>query len=242
MCPRSLVAPRREQDGSQPPTFRRMATGAHTFLFADIAGFTALTEAHGDEQAAGLAREFCRAVEELIPAGEGELVKSIGDAVMVRMNEPAAAVELGIRICDQVLAQHGAPTVRVGMHRGPAVQRDGDWFGSSVNVAARVAGLASGGEILITASVRNAVDEPTAIAFEDRGRHELRNVAEPVGLFAVRRDSRSAAERHLDPVCRMAVEEGRAAGMLRHDGVTYRFCSLECAAKFAAAPGRYAGR
>jgi adenylate cyclase len=77
----------------------------HTFVFADLAGFTALTEAHGDEQAAELAADFCDTVRELLPEYGAEEVKTIGDAVMLRCDEPGAAVELGLRLVDEVGAR-----------------------------------------------------------------------------------------------------------------------------------------
>lgn len=212
-----------------------------TFLFADIAGYTALTEAHGDEEAAQLASDFCLAVADLIPSGQGELVKTIGDAVMVRLGDPATAVELGLRIRTEVLADHGSPTVRVGMHHGEAVERDGDWFGNSVNLAARVAGIAAGGEVLATGAVKEAVAERPELLFEERGLQRVRNVSRPVAIFAVLTNSGDVRERSIDPVCRMAVETGRDAGTLTHEGKEYRFCSLECAGRFAADPEAYVG-
>ena len=140
-----------------------------TFVFADIAGYTALTEAHGDEQAADLAASFCHSVTKLAVVHGCQVVKTIGDAVMVRVEEPASAVELGLRVAGEVMADHGFPAVRVGMHHGPAVERQGDWFGSAVNLAARVAGLASGGEVLITGAVRAAAEGIEDVRFEDRG-------------------------------------------------------------------------
>src|SRR5712691_6014424 len=95
------------------------ADAPQTFLFADLAGFTALTEAHGDEQAADLAAEFCRSVEQILPAEGSEVIKTIGDAVMLRVSDPADAVRLGMRIAHEIGAQHGFPIVRVGMHTGP---------------------------------------------------------------------------------------------------------------------------
>ena len=68
-----------------------------TFVFADIAGFTALTEAHGDEQAAALAASFCTAVRAELPPGEGVHLKTIGDAVMLRIPRPDDAIRLGLR-------------------------------------------------------------------------------------------------------------------------------------------------
>jgi adenylate cyclase len=211
-----------------------------TFLFADIAGYTALTEAHGDADAAELAATFSREVSELARAGDGEVIKTIGDAVMVRHADPTDAVALGLAAAHEVIAGHGFPAVRVGMHHGPAVAREGDWFGATVNLAARVAAMAAGGEVLVTGAVRDRVRELGGVEFESRGEQRVRNVATPVPLFAAVRDDRSRETRHVDPVCRMLVAEDRQAGNFRHEGVLYRFCSLECARRFLSDPEAYA--
>ena len=212
---------------------------AGTFVFADIAGYSALTEAHGDADAADLAATFCREVAEIARAHGGEVIKTIGDAVMVRHPHPADALAIGLSAAHDVIAGHGSPAVRVGMHHGPAVEREGDWFGATVNLAARVAAAAGGGEVLVTAAVRDRVGELGGVEFESRGEHRMRNVIAPVPLFAAVRDGRSTETRHLDPVCRMLVAEGREAGSFRHDGALYRFCSLECARRFLEDPGTY---
>jgi adenylate cyclase len=85
-----------------------------TFLFADIAGFTALTEAHGDEQAVALVDAFCAAVDVDLPPG-GTRVKSIGDAVMLRVPDPGDAILLGLRMTRDVLGANGTFGVRVGL-------------------------------------------------------------------------------------------------------------------------------
>jgi adenylate cyclase len=119
---------------------QRSEPAVQTFLFADLSGFTALTEAHGDEQAADLVGGFCVAVRQLLAAHQAQEVKTIGDALMLRTSDAAAAIRLGLCIVHDVGAQHGFPLVRVGMHTGSAVERDGDWFGTTVNLAARVVG------------------------------------------------------------------------------------------------------
>jgi len=129
------------------------------------------------------------------------------------------------------------------MHTGPAVERDGDWFGAPVNIAARVSGLAAGGEVLLTEATRAAAGAVEEVEFDERGRRPLKNVDEPVTLHAALAEgARSASGLPIDPACRMAVEPARAAGTVVHEGVEYQFCSLECAGRFAAAPERYAGR
>ena len=155
-----------------------------TFLFADLAGFTALTEAVGDERAADLAVAFCERVCELNDPHDAEDVKTIGDACMIRARDPALAVELGLHIVGDVGAHHGLPGVRVGMHHGPAVQRRGDWFGATVNIAARVAALAGEGEVLLTDAVRRAAGALPGVDYEPRGTHRLRHVSQPIVLHA----------------------------------------------------------
>jgi class 3 adenylate cyclase/YHS domain-containing protein len=211
-----------------------------TFVFADIAGYTALTEAHGDADAAELAAQFCRAISEVAAASGGEVIKTIGDAVMVRHDVPAEAVTLGLAAAHDVIAGHGFPAVRVGMHHGTAIAREGDWFGATVNLAARVAAVAAGGEVLVTGTVRERAGELEGVEFQSRGEQRIRNVAAPVPLFAAVPDARSNEAQHLDPVCRMLVAEGREAGSFRHRGTLYRFCSLECARRFLRDPDAYA--
>src|SRR5919202_1434772 len=126
-------------------------TSSTTFMFADIAGFTALTEAHGDEEAAALVADFEDAVRAELPGSGGKQVKTIGDALMLSVPDPTAAILLGLRITHELMLGHGAPAVRVGLHHGPAGERDGDYFGAAVNLAARVSAEAVGGEVLMTA-------------------------------------------------------------------------------------------
>jgi class 3 adenylate cyclase len=217
-----------------------MTDGAATFVFADIAGFTALTEAHGDEEAVKLVEELSEGVEAELPAIQGEYVKTIGDALMLRIPAPGDAVLLALRIANDLLSAHGAPTVRVGLHHGPAVERKGDYFGASVNLAARVSALASGGEVLLTGQTAALAPDLEGVLYESRGRQTLRNVAEPLEIFAALRVGEAAEGRlPVDPVCRMVVDPDRAAGRLLHDGSTYFFCSLSCAGEFARQPERF---
>jgi adenylate cyclase len=210
-----------------------------TFVFADIAGFTALTEAHGDEQAAALVADFVEAVNAELPAGAAH-VKTIGDALMLRVPDPGQAILLGLKTTHGLMRGHEAPAVRVGMHHGSAVERDGDYFGATVNLAARVSGLASGGEVLLTGRTAALAPDLGGVFYEPRGREVLRNVREPVEIFAAVRQSEATEGRlPVDPVCQMAVDPDRAAGQLMHEGTAYFFCTLACAGEFAREPERF---
>ena len=216
-----------------------MSNPAATFAFADIAGFTALTEVHGDEAAFALVTEFTKAVKAELDSVQGKHVKTIGDALMLRIPDPGDAIVLGLRIANDLMIDHEAPAVRVGLHHGSAVENEGDYFGATVNLAARVSALASGGEVLVTGSTAALVPELDGVFYESRGRQALKNVAEPVEVFAALRLGSSGESLPIDPVCRMAVHPDRAAGRLMHDGDAYFFCSLSCAGAFAQQPDRY---
>ncbi len=208
-----------------------------SFMFADLAGFTAMTEAHGDESAADLAEEFCQLVRELLPAHGAEEIKLIGDAIMLRVLDAGDAVRLGLQI---VCLRHGSPAVRVGMHTGPAVERSGDWYGATVNVAARVAAVAAGGEVLLTGKTREVAGSLAGVVFAARGSERFKNVGEPIAIHAAASDDPSSTrEWPIDPVCRMAVDPSRCAGVLTHGERQYSFCSMTCIRAFAETPVRY---
>jgi adenylate cyclase len=214
-----------------------------SFLFADLAGFTALTEAMGDEEAADVVADFCAAVRELLDDHDAEEVKAIGDALMLHVRAPQSAVELGLRIVEDVGSRHYFPVVRVGMHTGAAVERGGDWFGAAVNLAARVSAAAGGSEVLLTAATRQAAGTLVGIELHPRGRRSFKNVAEQVEIYAaLRTGAQTDTGLPIDPVCRMAVDPTHSAGQLVLDGVEYHFCSLECANAFSGNPRRYTPR
>jgi adenylate cyclase len=161
-------------------------------------------------------------------------VKSIDDALMSRIAEPADAVQLGLRIAHELMPGHEAPAVRVGLHHGSYVERDGDFFGAAVNLAARVSGQAVGGEVLVTGYTAALAPDIDGVLYEPRGRQSLRNVREPVELFAAVRTGQDTEKRlAVDPVCQMAVDPDHAAGRLMYEGTAYFFCTLDCAGAFA---------
>jgi len=209
----------------------------HTFVVADLAGYTALTEAHGDEEAADAAAEFCDAARTLLRAHGAEEIKTLGDAILLHVADAAHAVDLAERIVAGYGARHRTLGIRVGVHTGTAVRRGDDWFGSAVNLAARVADLAEAGEVLLTATTRLALD-PT-IALHDRGPHTFKNVPRPLDVYALDIDRHPLEPLPIDPVCRMAVDPVRAVAREVVDGVEYFLCSDDCARAFAAEPAVY---
>jgi class 3 adenylate cyclase len=213
-----------------------------TFLLADLVGYTALTEAMGDDSAADVAVDFSLTVRGLLPQYDGEEIKTIGDALLVRVPDAGRAVQLGARIASEFGRRHGSLHVSVGLHTGSAVERGGDWFGSAVNLAARVAEQARPGEVLMTSATVEAAGKALVPAqVRSRGERALKNLLDPVELYAlvvVEPDTEPGLP--LDPVCRMVVDPARSRHAFQYRGLQYHFCSETCREAFMAEPGRYA--
>jgi class 3 adenylate cyclase len=168
-------------------------------MFADLVGFTALTEAHGDEYAADVAAVFWAKVRKLLPTYRAEELKTIGDALMIRTSRAADAVRLAVRIVEEIGGCHGLPDVRIGVNTGPAVARANDWFGATVNVASRVSGHAEAGEVVLTETTRRAAAREglPVIALLRRELVRFKNVGQPVEVWTVVPQPREQAESHL---------------------------------------------
>ncbi len=162
-----------------------MPPPAHTFLFADLVGFTALAELEGDDRALEVVLALQLRVGELLAEHCAEQVKAIGDGLMLRCEEPESAIRLALRLVDELADEAGVPPVRVGIHTGPAVANQGDWYGSTVNVAARLCAVAPGGEVMVSESTRGAAAEISGVEWGERELHWLRNVSEPVATYLV---------------------------------------------------------
>jgi class 3 adenylate cyclase len=156
-----------------------------TFLFADIVGFTALTTERGDEAAARVAVEVCRAIRALLPDHGGSEVKAMGDGLLARVEDPELAIALGVRIVLEVGGRPDLPPLRVGMEAGRAVSHDGDWYGATVNVAARICHAARPGEVLVGPSALGAAGGYVAgLRFRPRRLRRLKNLPRPLVAYA----------------------------------------------------------
>jgi adenylate cyclase len=165
--------------------FHRMADETlHSFLFADICGYSSLTERDGDEAAAELAIRFASRVASMAAEHGAELIKQVGDAVMVRGQDAAETVRLGLRLHAELSADPSFPCIHAGVHTGPAVPRSGDWWGATVNIASRVASAAEAGELLITEATKSAASELPGTQLRGLGPRRFKNISEPVRVYA----------------------------------------------------------
>jgi class 3 adenylate cyclase len=147
----------------------------HSILFADLCGFTEYTCRHGDDVAVQLALAFHNRARELTLEEGCAFVKSIGDAVMIEGDDCRAIVRLAMRIL-ALSATDGYPPIRAGIDTGPVVACDGDWYGATVNTAARVADAAAPGELVVTDRARAALAGEPAPALQGRGIWQLKGL------------------------------------------------------------------
>ena len=186
-----------------------------TVLFADLAGYSALTEAHGDESAADLLAHFYELARAAVGA-DGRLVKTIGDAVMIVAEAPSAAASIALRLAASASAESSFPAVRIGLHAGPVVERQGDVFGATVNLAARVVAHARPGQILCTSQVAQALAGGPPV--HARGTAVFKNMVEPVEIFEIDAMDSATARGVIDPVCRMRVDPDAAPARIDFAG------------------------
>ena len=143
--------------------------------FLDITGYTRLTQERGDDAAADLAATLARLVQRSSVQHGGKPIKWLGDGVMFHFRDPGPGVRSALEMVNG-LAAAGLPPAHVGLHTGPVLFQEGDYFGQTVNVTARIADYARPGEVLVSQAVADASHE-SGIAFQDIGPVELKGVA-----------------------------------------------------------------
>ena len=157
--------------------------------FLDLTGYTALAEERGDEAAAEVAADLAGIVQETALAHGGRPVKWLGDGVMFHFTDPGRAILSGLDLIEQTESAIAVPA-RIGINAGAVVAQEGDYFGRTVNVAARIADYASPREVLVSEDARLSAGVAD-VAFELVGDVALKGVARPVRLHRASRVSAS---------------------------------------------------
>ncbi len=149
--------------------------------FADLAGYTKLTETEGEEEAMNAVERFVEAVENTLP-DDARIIKTIGDEVMIVSSDCAGLTDWAVGF--QALVAAERPLPRVGVHYGEVLYRDGDYYGREVNLAARVAARSAGGEVLVTRPVVEGAG--SHLEFEPIAEVKLKGFSHPTELFLAR--------------------------------------------------------
>jgi adenylate cyclase len=161
-----------------------------TICFLDLTGYTRLTEQHGDAAAADVAGNLARLVQRSAVNHGGRAIKWLGDGVMFHFRTPGPAVVAALEMV-QSSSDAGLPPAHVGVHCGPVLFQEGDYFGMTVNAASRIADYARPGEVLVTRAVADATDA-NAVKFTEIGSVQLKGMSEDLDLLSASRSTGGA--------------------------------------------------
>jgi adenylate cyclase len=180
--------------------------------FADLVGFTALAQQVSDEELAAVVDQFEHLAYDVVVAGGGRVVKMIGDEVMFLVEDPVAAAEIALGMVDGSRASDDLSDVRVGLAMGPVLEREGDAYGTTVNLASRATNIAYPGSVVVSPELRAALEDTEGFQFRNMRPRYLKNIGR-VSLSAVRRTGEAPA------TFREVIEERRQAVRDRIAGV-----------------------
>jgi adenylate cyclase len=150
-------------------------------VFADLTGYTHLTEEAGDEVAADVSLRLADLVSEIASRHDGIVVKMLGDGVHLHFDDPGDAVVASLDVVEAV-GPAGLPPAHIGVNAGPVISDEGDYFGRTVNIAARIAAQAGAGQVYVGGDVVPLV-EPVGYRLVEVGAFELKGIDEPVHVL-----------------------------------------------------------
>jgi adenylate cyclase len=180
---------------------RRLAA----ILAADVVGYCALMERAEEATYAEIGRIKREVIEPRLARHQGRLIKTTGDGMLAEFASPLAAVRCAAEIQAYLSSTADALELRIGVNLGDViVQEDGDVYGESINVAARLEGIADPGGVLISSKVHSEVEGKLDLSFEDRGERQLKNISKPVRAYAIREKARTQDLSFMTPTCRAA--------------------------------------
>jgi class 3 adenylate cyclase/YHS domain-containing protein len=155
--------------------------------------------------------------------------------VLIVSPEAVSAVRTAVDLRAATEREPLFPLLRLGVHGGPVVELEGSYFGTPLNLTARLATHAMAGQILCTESIATAAAHLEGVEFRSLGPVTLKNILAPVSIFEMVVAVRRAEQADLiDPVCQMRIDPVTTAAQLTHQGRTYHLCSPDCARTFAA--------
>jgi adenylate cyclase len=164
---------------------------AEASVFADLTGYTRLTEEAGDEVATKVALELAQLVNEIAAGHRGEVVKLLGDGVHFHFDDPEDAVRASLEIVETVRPR-GLPPAHIGVNAGPMIYDEGDYFGRTVNIAARIAARAEADQVFVGEDAWREL-RPDGFRLVEVGKFDLKGISDPVMIYEAVRDDGSTS-------------------------------------------------
>ena len=193
-------------------------------LLADLSGYTALTETHGSLAAADLIDKYIGIVESCL-VGDCRLHSRTGDEVMVISSSPDSLIATAVLIESKTCNEDNFLLVHGGLHYGPVLMRGNNYFGTAVNLTARIASKANEGMFWCSEDFVNALTDKSLFALGSKGSYQFKNVSQPKEVFEIGLNNKKKF--FVDPVCRMLILDAAKAIPHPNDSSIF-FCSAHC--------------
>ena len=193
-------------------------------LMADLTGYTALTETHGAITAADLIDKYISIVENCL-VGDSKLLERTGDEVMIISSSAASLLATALLLLKATAREENFLQLHGGLHFGEVLKRHNSYFGTAINLTARITTKAQPGTFWCSAEFINALSDKSAFHFQSKGKHGFKNIQGELEMFELARDNKDIF--FIDPVCRMLILDIEKA--IKHPGAgDIYFCSDDC--------------
>jgi class 3 adenylate cyclase/YHS domain-containing protein len=196
-------------------------------MMADLSGYSALTEVHGGEMAAELVGQYMEIVNRSL-VGDSRFQERAGDQVMIVSSSAEQLAYTAIILFEKVHEQERFLALHAGLHFGPVVEKDGHFFGSTVNAAARIMAGAPKGKIFCSAEFIKELPSTVSFTFDRLGSHQFKNLMQQIDVYELTSSKQISSVFVIDPICHMLITQPQNAVQLTIDGQPHYFCSEKC--------------
>jgi class 3 adenylate cyclase len=193
-------------------------------LIADLSGYTALTDTHGPGAAADLIETYLEIVQESL-TDHCEFHQRVGDEIVIVSPEASCLLSTAVHLLNKCRSRAGFLQIHGGLHRGTILNRNGHFFGTTINLAARIAATAPSGSFYCSEEFIVALRDPSLVQLEARGQFQFKNLGESRLLYEL--NAEGAKQVCIDPVCRMIIQPGNNNIVHQGEEAVF-FCSDDC--------------
>ena len=210
-------------------------TGA--LIVADLSGYTALTEAHGAYSSVKTISRYWELVNESL-TGKSKLIEKVGDEVLIFSELTSEIIKTALNLKNLVHIEPNFLDVHIGIHYGSLLIHDNSYYGSTINLASRIASQAAGDQILCSQKVKEQAGITKELEFSQIGSFKFKNVRDPVIVYEINWEGKTF-NKERDRVCHMKIDTRNPIVMINFENKKYYFCSHQCAKSFLENPNDY---
>jgi adenylate cyclase len=201
-------------------------------LMADLTGYTAMTDVHGGASAATLIRKYMELVDNAL-VGNTEVIQRVGDQVVLLADDPNDIVETAKVLSSRIHSEHHFLSIHAGIHYGSVFVENKSLFGSPINVASRIMGMAEQGQILCSSDLVENVNAEKH-SCKHLGKFSFKNVMNEISVYEIITDTQLL--HFIDPVCHMQIDPNRTKYIYLYKNREYHFCGDQCLTLFKSNP------